>query len=147
MNCDYIETGGEFICSVCGDRRRKRFIRQCGNVVHGDAQTYGVPITGVGSILTANLWRDYKIPSCKRCRDLAQRMNELGTDGCRAELTELAEQLQSHATRFNWQQITALAMHPVSTASGAFHAATEGLAFFESLILKSIEAAESTLDK
>ena len=105
-----------------------------------------VAVVTVGAALTRSIQFKYGITGCASCRDLARKMDTLGPSGCRENLADLAEQLQSNASRLNWTQMLAAAMHPVSTTTGAIQAYRDGLAFYERLILDACEMTESAQD-
>ena len=72
-------------------------------------------------------------------------MDTLGPDGCRAELSELGEELANNASEMSWRDLLAAAYtSPVASATGAIKAAVQGPAFFEALILDAIAMAETT---
>ena len=51
----------------------------------------------VGDKLADVISSTFGIPKCQRCIETAKRMNELGVDGCREQVAELAEALHQNA--------------------------------------------------
>lgn len=97
----------------------------------------------VGNVLKILLRKKYGISSCSNCHQLAERMNKLGVVGCKENLQDLAEQLQSNAVNLNWEQLFSLVVNPKSTIKGAIQATTQGISFFENLILEACQIVEN----
>ena len=97
---------------------------------------------GVGATLSEINRARYGVTSCTACIDLARTMDKLGPDGCRENLSDLAEQYQSNAIKLNWRQLMEAATHPIASATDAAKAASQGLAFFEGRILEACEAVD-----
>lgn len=143
LMCDYRELSpGVFACAECGDRRDERVSRICQK--NGQLTILPRVPLRIGTALKIIIATRYKVPPCHACHETAHRMDTLGPAGCRENLADLAEQLQSNASRLNWTQLLAAAMHPVSTTTGAIQAYREGLAFYERLILDACEMVEAS---
>lgn len=138
--CDYHEDScGLFVCSVCGDRKPRAFVRECRRRMNT------ARVGGVGHELMTILKRRYSIPACQRCHNLAARMDELGAMGCRQHIDELANSLKQNAKRLNWQQVLAVVTNPVSSSRGVAGLARRGDEMFRDLILEAIESVESRI--
>jgi len=133
MLCAWERGDGRLTCPECGtsvkdwetgyDGRAFNPKHQCGSATPPKRR-------GVGQCLTDIIHARYRVRSCDACRETARRMDMLGPDECRANLQDLAEELQSNANARVWTRLLAAA-------------AGLNLAFYEGLILEACEATEA----
>ena len=93
-----------------------------------------------GDALKKVLSDTWGIPTCGACHETAKRMNELGVDGCREHLDELAEQLHRNAKNQKWTSLIGAAVRFVD---GAAHAVS-GNAMYRKLIVDVCDFVENT---
>jgi predicted RNA-binding Zn-ribbon protein involved in translation (DUF1610 family) len=142
MLCTWEHRDGRLVCPNCGKSIHDQGTRRngerynprsrCGGHLRSqNATSFIAPRIGVGETLTRLIRERYHVPPCDLCRETARLMDRLGPAGCRANLQDLAQQLQSNAHARLWTRLLAAA-------------AGLDLAFYASLIIEACEVVEES---
>lgn len=86
-------------CSSCGKRRQKE-VKKAENFTLGPVKLVG---EGPGTVLVG-IFKEKGVPTCDACTITANRMNELGVEGCRKEINSIIDEILPRAMEWIKQE-------------------------------------------